>query len=246
MHTSPTSLLTRLALGVAAAVILVSPIVARAAEGEPVRGPFWSGTLMRKTGGQSLANKGLAVYVGADKKSYMVYDLDTLRFAGGWTGEFVEWGNTLTKIEWPQPPKVKGDVSVGTDNVPGWADAKGSFTDPRDRQQGPLPKTWAHYKGAFVHDGHAVLKYTVGDAEVLEHPSAVAADGRTVFSRTLQFTTAAKDVKILVASAKGAATQANVPGDSLTIADGTGSISLKVEGATKQLWSHRAVNRGYK
>ena len=237
MQSSPTSLLARLALGVAAAVVLVSPMVARAAEGEPVRGPFWSGTIMKKgRAAESLANKGLAVYVGADKKSYMVYDLDTLRFAGGWTGEFVEWGNTLTKIEWPQPPKVKGDVAVGTENGPGWADAKGSFADNRDRKQGPLPKDWAHYKGSYVHDGHAVLKYTVGDAEVLEHPSAVAADGRTVFSRTLQFTKAAKNVRILVSSSKGATAKANVPGDTLTIADGTNSISLKVEGADKQLW----------
>ena len=237
MQSRPTSLLARLALGVAAAVVLVSPFAAHAADAEPVRGPFWSGTIMKKgRAGESLANKGLAVYVGADKKSYMVYDLDTLRFAGGWTGEFVEWGNTLTKIEWPQPPKVKGDVSVGTDNGPGWADATGSFADNRDRKQGPLPKNWAHYKGSYVHDGHAVLNYSVGDAEVLEHPSAVAADGRTVFSRTLQFTKAAKNVRILVASSKGAAARANVPGDTLTIADGTNSISLKVEGADKQLW----------
>lgn len=237
MHTSSSSLLARLALGVAAATILVSPIASHAADGEPVRGPFWSGTIMKRgRGAESLANKGLAVYVGADKRSYMVYDLDTLRFAGGWSGDFVEWGNILNAIQWPQPPRVKGDITVGTDNLPGWADSKGGFTDPRQRQQGPLPKSWAHYKGAFVHDGKAVLKYTVGDAEVLEHPSAVAADDRTVFSRTLQFTTAAKDVKILVASAKGAAAQANVPGDSLTIAGATNSISLKVEGASNQTW----------
>ncbi len=238
MHTSPSSLLARLAFGVAAAVVFVSPFAARAADAEPVRGPFWSGTIMKPgRNAEALANKALAVYVGADKKSYLVYDLDTLRLAGAWSGDFVNWGNTLSVIQWPPPPSVRGNVVLGTDNGPGWADAKGSFADGRDHKQGPLPKNWAHYKGSYVHDGKAVLKYSVGDAEVLEFPSAMEADGRTVFSRTLQFTKAARNVRILVASSKGAATKLNVPGDALTVTDAAGaSISLKVEGASKLIW----------
>ena len=42
----------------------------------------------------------------------MVYDLDTLRVAAAWSGPFLEFGNTLTKIEWPRRPRSRGPTSV--------------------------------------------------------------------------------------------------------------------------------------
>lgn len=152
---------------------------------EPVRGPFWSGTVMLAKD-KPAAMKGLAVTLGADRNAHVIYDLDTLRVAAAWTGDFLEFGNTLTKIEWPPPPVVKGNVVFSLGNRPGWT-AAAAASDPRDKGQGPLPKTWAHHEGVHVHGNQVVLQYSVGRSVVLETPGAENLDGRTVFTRTFEF-----------------------------------------------------------
>ncbi|MEN9676950.1 MAG: hypothetical protein RIS76_2846 [Verrucomicrobiota bacterium] len=168
-------------------------------EPEPMRGPFWSGTIMLGKD-RPAAMKGLAVTVGSGGTNYLVYDLDTLRVAAAWSGPFLEFGNTLTKIEWPPPPTVKGtNLVLSTGQGPGWADASGSLTDPRDRHQGPLPKNWAHYEGLFLHGDQVVLKYSVGSAQVLELPGYRVEAAGGAFTRTLQFLNDARDVSLLLA-----------------------------------------------
>lgn len=180
---------------------------------EPVRGPFWSGTIMRSRN-QAAAMKGLAVTLGPDQRSYVVYDLDTMRLAVAWSGEFLEFGNTLTKIEWPPPPRVKGtNVVLETTMGPGWANQAGSFADPRERQQGPLPKDWAHHRGVYVHGDQVVLSYTVGNVGVLEMPGLIAGAGGPVFTRTLQFEGDAGPVSLLIATGiSGSAGSADAAG----------------------------------
>jgi hypothetical protein len=178
------------------AALLAAAIPLHAADNGPVRGPFWSGTIMRAKD-KPAAMKGLAITLGADKRSYVVYDLDTMRMAVAWSGEFLEFGNTLTKIEWPPPPSVKGtNIVVETAMGPGWANRDGKLEDPRTRQQGPLPKDWTHYEGLYVNGDQVVLSYTVGGVPVLETPGS---DG-SAFTRTIQFTKAAKDVTLVLAS----------------------------------------------
>src|SRR2546422_3622211 len=88
---------------------------------EPVRGPFWSGTIRGKGPNAIIADKGIVVTVGADKKAYVCYDADLMRLSLAWTGDFLEFGNTLTRIEWPPSPQVKGTPVCGTRPGPGWA-----------------------------------------------------------------------------------------------------------------------------
>ncbi len=54
------------------------------------------------------------------------------------------------------------------------------FDDPRlqgrdGRRYGPLPATWAKYRGLYQHGEKAVLSYTVGTTNVLELPAVTAA-----------------------------------------------------------------------
>ncbi|MFZ9855750.1 MAG: DUF6797 domain-containing protein, partial [Limisphaerales bacterium] len=173
------------------------PLVAQGS-GQPVRGPFWSGTVMLAKD-KAAAMKGVAITLGSQKKAYVVYDLDTLRLAAAWTGEFLEFGNTLTKIEWPPPPSIKGALAFTTANEPGWSGPKESQVDPRGKPQGPLPKDWAHYSGLYVNGDQVVLSYTVGSVPVLETPGVV--EGSTpVFTRTLEFGRSDKSVSVLLAS----------------------------------------------
>ena len=183
-------------LGLAAAFTLTLSPALLAADPPPERGPFWSGTVMR-TRETAAAMKGVAITLGAGKTNHVVYDLDTLRLSAAWSGDFLEFGNTLTKIEWPPPPAVKGSVVFETVPGPGWADQAGKLDDPRVRQQGPLPKDWVHHSGLYVNGDQVVLRYTVGSTEVLETPGFEAPEGQPIFIRTLRFG-AATDRKSVV------------------------------------------------
>jgi hypothetical protein len=152
----------------------------------PERGPFWSGTLRKPQSNAALVMRGITVSVGSAKNAYIAYDTDLMRVALAWTGEFLDFGDTLTRIEWPPPPQVKGLPAFGNKPSPGWA-RHGSFADPRADRQGPLPKEWACYQGLCVDGDHVVLKYTVGQAEALESPGFEEINGQPVFIRTLQF-----------------------------------------------------------
>ncbi len=196
-----------------AATLLAAGSLVAADAAQPVRGPFWSGTIMRAKA-QPAAMKGLAVTLGNEGRSYVVYDLDTMRMAAAWTGEFLEFGNTLTKIEWPPPPTVKGtNIVVDSKLGPGWANAAGSLADPRTDSQGPLPRDWAHYSGLYVHDDRVVLSYTVGATPVLELPGFVNASGQPIFARTLQFPQGARDLSVLLADGISGTVSAEFVGD---------------------------------
>jgi hypothetical protein len=168
------------------------------ADAEPTRGPFWSGTVVLAKGGAA-ANKGLAITLGADHKNYVVYDLDTMRLSMAWSGDFLEFGDTLTKIAWPPPPKVKGEVAFQTVNTAGWGAGKGSFDEVRDKAQGPLPKNWVHYSGLYLNGDQVVLKYQLRLVDVLESPSVITAGDQTLFVRTFQFSKSLEDQTLLLA-----------------------------------------------
>jgi hypothetical protein len=200
-------------LAAAALLPLLTPTLAQNAPAGPVRGPFWSGTIMRSKDNPA-AMKGLAVTLGPERRSYVVYDLDTLRLAVAWSGEFLEFGNTLTKIEWPPPPTVKGtQIAFETGIGPGWGDKGGSLDDPRLRKQGPLPKDWAHYEGLYLHGDNVVLRYTVGGATVLESPGVEDVGGQRFFTRTFQVNKSGGAATLLLAEgATGTAMESDFDG----------------------------------
>jgi len=212
----------------AALPLLPSGLVAQAPATGPVRGPFWSGTVMRGKG-VAAAMKGLAINLGDDRRSHVVYDLDTLRLSVAWTGEFLEFGNTLTKIEWPPPPSVKGtNIVFETAMGPGWAGPGGDLRDGRKDHQGPLPKDWAHYEGLSLHGEQVVLKYTVGGVEVLESPSLGGTADQPVIVRTIQPIGTLRGGQVVIASAP-AGMVANATGNhGLVLRDDAKGTSLAV------------------
>ncbi len=216
-------------------LLIASSAASYAADPEPMRGPFWSGTIMR-TRSDAAAMKGLAITLGADKKSYAVYDLDTLRLSVAWTGQFLEFGNTLTKIEWPPPPSVKGTVAFETSAGPGWAGPAGSFADPRTKGQGPLPKDWAHYEGLYLNGDRVVLKYSVGGAVALESPEERDVDGHPTFFRTIQFDKTVRGLALNLLSAPPALVARS--GSSLVVRsqDGNHIYTINVIGAGSVDW----------
>ena len=67
--------------------------------------------------------------------------------------------------------------------------ATGTFDDPRlrgrdGRPYGPLPRSWAHYRGLYRHGDKVILAYTVGQTDVLEMPGVEMRGPSPVFTRT--------------------------------------------------------------
>ena len=78
-----------------------------------------------------------------------------------------------------------------------------SLEDPREHQQGPLPKPWAHYSGLHVDGDQVVLRYTVGTTEVIETPGFESVDGQPIFTRTIQFVSGGGPLTLLLADGLG-------------------------------------------
>jgi putative heme-binding domain-containing protein len=152
-------------------------------------------------GGRNFAYKGVAVRLDpgpggvAKGHDWAVYDHDTMTLSAFWTGTgFIDWGGINFTGVHEAHPKVVGRTWAVNPVGPGWADPEtGSFDDPRSkgrdgRPYGPLPRSWARYKGQYRHGDHVVLAYTVGSTEVLESPGLeripARADVGEVYTRT--------------------------------------------------------------
>lgn len=232
----PAAFPSRRAALLAALLLVYLPVAVPAAEPAeaPVRGPFWSGTVMLPEKRGLAAAKGLAVSLGPDQRAHVLYDLDTLRVAAAWTGDLLEFGSTLTKIEWPPPPQIKGGIIFETPNGPGWASPAGRFADPRPRRQGPLPKDWVHYRGLYQHGDQVVLKYAVQGVEILELPGVAGG----VFTRTLQPLGDLTTLRLAVAAApEGAELYTGADATAVLGRDLLQTLGVKVAGAPNVAWS---------
>jgi putative heme-binding domain-containing protein len=169
-------------------------------------GPALTGTFEVSPG--NIAYKGVAVRLDpgpggvAAGNAWAVFEHDTLRLAGGWTGSgFLDWKGINFNGEHGVHPRVAGAVAVETANGPGWADPEtGRFDDPRTlgrdgKRYGPLPKSWGKYRGLYHAGGRVVLSYTVGDTAVLESPGRVG----TAFTRAFEIGPRAKPMTLRVA-----------------------------------------------
>lgn len=203
----------------------------------PIRGPLFSATIRGENRNDgTIAMKGIVVRVGKDKDAWVCYDADLMRVSRAWTGDFLDFGNTINQIAWPPPPRVLGTAMFGTDEGPGWA-KDGSFADPRDQGMGPLPKDWAHYKGLYQFGERIIVSYKVGAVGVLETPDYAEVGGQKIFTRTIQFESAANGEELLLASkVKGTvATELKNDGTPTTVSlDGGGSLAIAGAGGVPE------------
>jgi hypothetical protein len=142
--------------------------------------------------GKSTLLKGLVVQVGENKNYSLAYDTATMKMVAGWEG-FLDlrgatWDGRQMALSTPA-----GGPWWTNEFGPGWASPRGDYEDPRTngwgplpRAWGPLPRAWLKYKGLYRNGNVTVLKYTVGETEVLESPSLEKANGVRAFARTLR------------------------------------------------------------
>ena len=113
----------------------------------------------------------------------MIFDHDTFRMAGAWTGRgFIDWNGIHFNGRHQTHPRIAGDLILENPDGPGWANPEtGSFADDqrilgRDgKRYGPLPKDWANYRGLYYHGDKLIISYQIGHTDVLEMPGLIAA-----------------------------------------------------------------------
>lgn len=132
--------------------------------------------------GTNFAYKGIATRLdpgpgGISRgRAWMVFDHDTFRMSAAWSGKgFIDWNGIHFNGRHQIHPRVTGNVIVQNPNGPGWANPEtGSFKDDqrvigRDgKRYGPLPQSWANYRGLYHHGDKRILSYQVGQTDILE------------------------------------------------------------------------------
>jgi len=144
----------------------------------------------------NVANKGMAIIVG--REAFMCFDTDLLRWSAGWTGNYITDEGVSFRGNHGASPRVAGAQKFGASAIPGWADAKGSFVDPRSEPFGPIPKDHAQWQGCFVADDKVVLHYTVRGINFHEQPGTIEKDGETVFVRAIKHDALSADLSLLI------------------------------------------------
>ena len=165
-------------------------------------GPSLMNTYEVGGAGPNIAYKGIAVRLDSGPggvsrgNRWALFDHDTLRFAAAWSSSgFIDWKGIHFNGQHQAHPKLAGDIQLANPAGPGWANPEtGRFDDPRlvgrdGRRYGPLPKTWAQFKGTYHFSDQTIISYTVGTASVLESfgiESDVKQPGTIIYTRTLE------------------------------------------------------------
>ncbi len=204
---------------------------------EPKRGPayyqedfpFQGACIAAKGPGNNVAMKGFAIRVG--NGANILWDTDLLRVAAGWTGGYLTTKGVAYDGGHGAHPSIVGEQAFGTKQGPGWANAKGEFTDNRSEPFGPLAKDWCRWDGMYVNGMDVVLAYTVLGTKIYEQPSSVSAGGQTGYVRTFRIDSAANDLTAVIADVPNAEVEAK--GDVLSLKSGTNVAVLTLVGAPK-------------
>lgn len=176
-------------------------------------GPSLMNTYEVSSTGPNIAYKGIAIRLDAGTggvsrgKTWALFDHDTMNFAAAWTGDgFIDWKGIHFNGQHQIHPKLVGRLDVENPIGPGWANPEsGSFVDPRElgrdkRPYGPLPRSWACFKGTYAYGDQTIMSYTVGDAHILEL-EGTEKDNKNgiVFSRTFEVGKSSRDLHARIA-----------------------------------------------
>lgn len=192
--------------------------------------PFLKACIGAKFPGVNKANKGIAIRLGTN--AAMCFDQDLLRWSAAWTGGFVSTKGVTFDGSHGGHPELVGEQQFGLRVQPGWADASGSFKDPRKEPYGPLPRTWGRVTALQVHGMEVTISYEVLGTPVKERAEAVERDGVTAFVRNISLGKNAKELLAAVCEVDGA--QAKVEGSQATLTAANGQVTTVVlSGAPK-------------
>ena len=158
-------------------------------------GPSLNNTIEISKDRSNIAQKGIAIRLDSGPggvesgKNWMLYDHDTMRVAGAWEGNFIDYNGIHFNGVHGQHPAIAGRALFVNPVGPGFGKpVNGSFEDVRvvgrdGRRYGPLPQSWLRYDGMYRFGNKSVLKYRIGDTEVLESPAIGYLDRHSIYKR---------------------------------------------------------------
>ena len=159
-------------------------------------GPMMMNTIEIGQRGTNIAQKGIAVQLDnnpggiAQGKHWMIYDHDTMRVAGAWSGVgFIDWKGIHFDGQHNIHPRAVGRLHFQNESMPGWLNPSNPNQEDqrivgRDgKRYGPLPREWVQFKGLSNYGNQTLLHYTVGESSVLELPALSYAGQSPVFQR---------------------------------------------------------------
>ena len=185
-------------------------------------GPSLNNTIEVSSDGSNIAQKGIAVRLdsgpgGVESGSHwMMYEHDTMRMAGAWSGKFIDWEGIHFNGAHGRHPKIAGELHVANPTGPGWANPQAlkdealakRFEDDRvvgrdGKHYGPLPSSWAKYLGMYRFGKQTILKYRVAETEILESPGLEFVAGQPIYTRRFEIGHRDRDLTIQIAKHKG-------------------------------------------
>ena len=192
--------------------------------------PFLKACIGAKFPGKNEANKGIAIRLGTN--AAMCFDQDLLRWTAGWTGGFVSAKGVTFDGSHGGHPELVGEQQFGLRVQPGWADASGSFKDPRKEPFGPLPRAWGRVSSLQVHGMEVTVSYEVLGTPIKERAEVIEQDGVTAFVRNLSLGKNPKELLAAVCEVDGA--KAEVTGNQATLTAANGQVTVvAITGAPK-------------
>ncbi|HEY7313562.1 MAG TPA: DUF6797 domain-containing protein [Gemmataceae bacterium] len=194
----------------------------------------------------NFAYKGIAVRLDngpggvARGRHWMLFDHDTLRATAAWSGQgFIDWNGINFNGRHQIHPRIVGSVHFANPIGPGWANPEtGRFDDTRlkgrdGKPYGPLPRSWAQYKGMYHYGNQVILSYRVGKATILEMPAYEMTPGeKVVYTRTLNIGRSPCDLLLRVASLP---TAVALVGDRAALEEKDGFTLLRIPAASTPL-----------
>src|SRR5690625_2124981 len=149
----------------------------------------------------------LALILG--ESSYACFDMDMLRWAAAWTGDFVPM-ETIGQVSYQdffsrnrRLPTLSSRPDLVTGLYPGWSGAEDRFVDPRpesahpnDPPWGPMPQELGRWNGLYRTTDGVVLSYEVSGADILEYPGSMESDGVTLFTRRFRIERLDSDLRL--------------------------------------------------
>ena len=106
--------------------------------------------------------KAIAVRLGeGGKAGTVLFDTEMMRMACAIPNKPVMFNTYRDGLggagHWVGSPYI-----FTAESGPAWANEKGNFTDPREgKKAGPLPRSWAHYRGLFRHGDRVIFSYRI-------------------------------------------------------------------------------------
>ncbi len=188
-------------------------------------GPSLINTIEVSQDGSNIAQKGIAIRLddgpgGVESGSHwMMYDHDTMRLAGAWTGRFIDYEGIHFNGVHGRHPKIAGPIQFMNPTGPGWGrPSDGSFVDERlvgrdGKHYGPLDRKWAHYQGMYRYGRQSIIRYTVGETTIYESPGLTFIGNQPVYTRNLNLGPRKQDLVLQIANVPNAKLRVNRSND---------------------------------